>query len=226
MLDTAVIKDVRDRSERARLFNKPKPKCLRDRAAIDSGASETMTNNVALVSNPVPADILLRQADGSCVPGQYLRDKLSAKAPGIALPRMDVIYNKKFATTLVSAPKLNRMGMEVILSPTFGSFMQPKGDSCPICAPHPNRIRFDQDSHGTPLMLSPTNSCTGTRSTTTPQILTPSAKITMIKDRADTDTATNCQETATQTERVREVMSHATKTKNQALAREVWGCQL
>jgi hypothetical protein len=62
-------------------------------------------------------------------------------------------------------------------------------------------------------MLSPTNSCAGTRSTTTPQILTPSAKITVIKDRADTDTATNCQETATQTEGVREVMSHATKTK-------------
>ena len=72
MLDAAVIKDVRNRSERARLFNKPKPKCLRDRAAIDSGASETMTNNLALVSNPVPADILVRQADGSCVPGQYL----------------------------------------------------------------------------------------------------------------------------------------------------------
>ena len=49
MLDAAVIKDVRDRSERARLFNIPKPKCLRDRAAIDSGASETMTNNLALV---------------------------------------------------------------------------------------------------------------------------------------------------------------------------------
>ena len=94
MLDAAVIKDVRDRSERARLFNKPKPKCLLDRTAIDSGASETMTNNVALVSNPVPADILLRQADGSCVPGQYLRGKLSAKSLGIALPRTDVIYNK------------------------------------------------------------------------------------------------------------------------------------
>ena len=48
---------------------------------------------------------------------------------------------------------------------------------------------------------------------TTPQILTPSAKIAMIKDRTDTDTATNCQDTATQTEGVREVMSHATKTK-------------
>jgi hypothetical protein len=135
MLDAAVIKDVRDRSERARLFNKPKPKCLRDRAAIESGASETMTNNLALVSNPVPADILVRQADGSCVPGQYLRGKLFAKALCIALPRMDVIYNKKFATTLVSTPQLNRMGMEVILSPTFGSFMQPQGASCPICVP-------------------------------------------------------------------------------------------
>jgi len=48
---------------------------------------------------------------------------------------------------------------------------------------------------------------------TTPQILTPSAKIAMIKDRTDTDTTTNCQETATQTEGVREVMSYATKTK-------------
>jgi len=94
MLDAAVIKDVRDRSERALLFNKPKPKCLRDRAAIDNGASETMTNNLALVSNPVPADILVRQADGSCVPGQYLRGKLSAKSLCIALPRMDVIHNK------------------------------------------------------------------------------------------------------------------------------------
>jgi hypothetical protein len=213
MLDAAVIKDVRDRSERARLFNKPKPKCLRDRAAIDSGASETMTNNLALVSNPVSTDILVRQVDGSCVPGQYLRGKLSAKSLGIALPRMDVIYNKNFATTLVSTPQLNRMGMEVILSPTFGSFMQPQGDSCPICVPHPDRISFDQDSHGTSLMLSPTNSCAGTRSMTTPQILTPSAKIVMIKDRTDTDMTTNCQETATQTEGVREVMSYATKTK-------------
>jgi hypothetical protein len=64
---------------------------------------------------------------------------------------MDGIYNKNFATTLVSTPQLNRMGMEVILSPTFGSFMQPKGDVCPICVPHPNRIRFDQDSHETSL---------------------------------------------------------------------------
>jgi hypothetical protein len=210
MLDAAVIKDVR---ERARLFKKPNPRCLRDLTAIDSGASETMTNNLALVSNPFPADILVRQADGSCVPGQYLRGKLSAKSLGIALPRMDVIYNKKFATTLVSTPQLNRMGMEVILSPTFGSFMQPQGASCPICVPHPDRISFDQDSHGTSLMLSPTNSCAGTRSMTTPQILTPSAKIAVIKDRTDTDTTTNCQETATQTEGVREAMSHATKTK-------------
>jgi hypothetical protein len=141
-----------DRSERARLFNKAKPKCLRDRAAIDSGASETRTNNLALVSNPVLADILVRQADGSCVPGQYLRVKLSAKALGIALPRMEGIYNKNFATTLVSTPQLSRMGMEVILSPTFGSFNQPKEDSCSICVTHPNRIRFDQDSHGTSLM--------------------------------------------------------------------------
>jgi len=71
MLDSAIIKDVRDRSELARFFNKPKPQCSRDRcAAIDSGASETMTNNLALVSNPVPADILVRQADGSCVSGK------------------------------------------------------------------------------------------------------------------------------------------------------------
>jgi hypothetical protein len=62
-------------------------------------------------------------------------------------------------------------------------------------------------------MLSPTNSCAGTRSMTTPQILTPSTKIAMIKDRTDTDTTTNCQETATQTKGAREVMSHATKTK-------------
>ena len=145
MLDAAVIKDVRDRSERARLFNKPKPKCLRDRAAIDSGASETMTNNLALVSNPVSTDILVRQVDGSCVPGQYLRGKLSAKSLGIALPRMDVIYNKNFATTLVSTPQLNRMGMEVILSPTFGSFMQPKGDVCPASQPHQIRSRLARD---------------------------------------------------------------------------------
>jgi hypothetical protein len=37
MFDSAIIKDVRDRSELARLFSKPKPQCSRDRAAIDSG---------------------------------------------------------------------------------------------------------------------------------------------------------------------------------------------
>ena len=217
MRDTAVIKDVRDTSERARLFNKTKPKCLRDRAAIGSGASETMTNNLALVSNPAPAENWVRQADGSCVHGQYLRIKLSAKALGIELPRMEVIYNKNLATTLVSTPQLIRMCMEVILSPTFGSFMQPQGaslnHSCSICVPHPDGVSFDQDSHGASLILSTTNSCTETRSTTTPQVLTPSAKIAMIKYRADPNTATNCQETATQTEGVREVTSDATTTR-------------
>ena len=60
---------------------------------------------------------------------------------------------------------------------------------------------------------------------TTPQILTPSAKIAMIKDLTDTDTATNCQETATQTEGVRKVMSHATKTKNKLWHAKWGGCR-
>ena len=76
-----------------------------------------MTNNLSLVSNPVPPAIWYMTTRGV------------------------------YATT--------QSHMQVMLSPTFGSFMQPKGDVCPICVPHPNRIRFDQDSHGTSLMLAP-----------------------------------------------------------------------
>ena len=155
MLNTEAINLLRDMHRRARELNKDASRCLRDRAAIDSGASETMTNNLALVSHPVRAAITVQQADGSNIRGTYLRGKLSAKANGIPLPKVDVIYNKNFETTLVSTPQLNSVGMEVILSPTFGSFMQPKGNGCPICIPHPDSINFDQTTRGTSLAITP-----------------------------------------------------------------------
>ena len=100
MLNTEAINLLRDMHRRARELNKDASRCLRDRAAIDSGASETMTNKLALVSHPVRAAITVQQADGSNIRGTYLRGKLSAKANGIPLPKVDVIYNKNFEFSL------------------------------------------------------------------------------------------------------------------------------
>ena len=61
MLNTEAINLLRDMHRRARELNKDASRYLRDRAAIDSGASETMTNNLALVSHPVRAAITVQQ---------------------------------------------------------------------------------------------------------------------------------------------------------------------
>jgi hypothetical protein len=55
---------------------------------------------------------------------------------------------------------------------------------------------------------------TGTRWTVTPQILTPSAKIAMVKGRADTNVENDRQETATQTENT-EHRGDVSRNKNQ-----------
>jgi hypothetical protein len=69
-------------------------------------------------------------------------------------------------------------------------------------------------------MLVSADNRTGTRWTVTPQILSPSAKIAMVKGRADTNVENDRQETATQTEKNKEVTGDVSrnKTHNQALA--------
>ena len=132
MLDSAAKATLREMGETARTMNKRQLICSLAPAVIDSGASDTMTNNLALIANPVPTRVSVQQADGSRIAGTYLRGQLAARANNITLPKMDVIYNKNFSTTLLSTPQLNRMGMEVVLSPKFGSFMQPSSLQCPI----------------------------------------------------------------------------------------------
>ena len=205
MLDSAAKDTLREMGERARAVNKLQLICSPARAAIDSGASDTMTNNLALISNPVPTRISVQQADGSLIAGTYMRGQLAARANNVALPRMDVIYNKNFSTTLMSTPQLNRMGMEVILSPKYGSFMQPTGQQCPICTPHPARIVFDQNAHGTSLLLEPDNGSTTTDTSTQGPVT--SARLATTKQ----DTGNVTQEATTQTDRDTRVTSHATK---------------
>ena len=207
MLNTEAINLLRDMHKRARALNKDASRCLRDRAAIDSGASETMTNNLALVSHPVRAAITVQQADGSNIRGTYLRGKLSAKANGIPLPKVDVIYNKNFETTLVSTPQLNSVGMEVILSPTFGSFMQPKGNGCPICIPHPDRINFDQTTRGTSLAITPGDM--SSVSDSTPKTRHAIARLSTVGD-SDGAKSGSTHEATTQTEKMLQVTSKDT----------------
>ena len=205
MLDSAAKATLREMGETARAMNKRQLICSPAPAVIDSGASDTMTNNLALIANPVPTRVAVQQADGSRIAGTYLRGQLAARANNITLPKMDVIYNKNFSTTLLSTPQLNRMGMEVVLSPKFGSFMQPSSLQCPICIPHPDRIVFDQNAHGTSLLLKPETRIQPTdiskRGSAT------SARLAALKQ----DDVNVTREATTQTDKDTQVTSHTTK---------------
>ena len=97
------------------------------------------------------------------------------------------------------------MGMEVVLSPKFGSFMQPSNLQCPICIPHPDRIVFDQNAHGTSLLLKPETRIQPTdiskRGSAT------SARLAALKQNDVNVT----REATTQTDKDTQVTSHATK---------------
>ena len=89
MLDSAAKATLREMGETARAMNKRQLICSPAPAVIDSGASDTMTNNLALIANPVPTRVSVQQADGSRIAGTYLRGQLAAKANNITLPKMD-----------------------------------------------------------------------------------------------------------------------------------------
>ena len=65
MLDSAAKATLREMGEMARAMNKRQLICSPAPAVIDSGASDTMTNNLALIANPVPTRVSVQQADGS-----------------------------------------------------------------------------------------------------------------------------------------------------------------